>query len=166
MWLLTWVLLRALRGRRRIALAVILHGPVPLVQPTAPPTPLGAISLHRWVLRVISAALVVRAVCHGVCTMSHAMQSGGLQAAARWTEADCMASDSPTHCTGARLLAHLGTSPHTPRPTTPCIRSDTSWSRPPRQGDSPPDTPRGNQPPPPGRQSWKCGTGDEAPCRA
>ena len=66
-------------------------------------------------------------------------------------------------CAASILAARLGTCPHTPRPTTPRTRSDTSWSRPPRQGDSPPNTPRGNQPRPPGRQSWKCGTGNEAP---
>ena len=71
-WLLTWVLLRTLLARRHLALAVILHGPVHLVKVTLPPTLLGAISLDSRVVRVGSVALVVRAVCHGTCTVYQA----------------------------------------------------------------------------------------------
>ena len=72
--LLTRVLLRALLGRRRLAFAVILHGPTLLV--TASPTVVGAIGLDRRVLRVGSVAAVERAVSDGACTTSQAIQSG------------------------------------------------------------------------------------------
>jgi hypothetical protein len=70
--LLTWVLLRTLLGRRRIALAVILHGPVRLVQPTSRFTLLGAISLHRRVVRVGSVALVMSRLVGHECGRVHA----------------------------------------------------------------------------------------------
>ena len=71
---LTRVLLPAILGRRRIAPAVILHGPTLLV--TASPTLVGAIGLDRRVLRVGSVAAVGRAVSDGACTTSQAIQSG------------------------------------------------------------------------------------------
>ena len=60
MWhVLAWVLVGALLGRRHLAMAAILHGPVRLVPVTMRFTIRGAISLNRRVLRGISGALVV-----------------------------------------------------------------------------------------------------------
>jgi len=75
--LLTWVHLPALPGRRRLAMAVIPHGPVHLVKVTRPPTLLpilllGAISLNRWVLRVVSVALVMKRLVGHECGRVHA----------------------------------------------------------------------------------------------
>ena len=56
--LLTRVLLRAILGRRRLAMAVILHGPFIVV--TASLTLVGAIGLDRRVLRVVRVALVMK----------------------------------------------------------------------------------------------------------
>ena len=61
---LTWVLLRALLGRRYLALAVILHSPVHLVEVTAPSTILGAFSLDRRVLGVGVAFVAKQVVGH------------------------------------------------------------------------------------------------------
>ena len=69
-WLLTWDLLRTLRGRRRLAIAGVPHGPVPLVQPTIGFTPLGAIR-HRTILGVGGALVMSRVVGHE-CGRVHA----------------------------------------------------------------------------------------------
>ena len=61
---LTWVLLRALLGRRYLAPAVMNHSPVHLVEVNAPYTILGAHSLERVLLGVRVALVANHVVGH------------------------------------------------------------------------------------------------------
>ena len=70
----------------------------------------------------------------------------------------CMAdarSELDVACAASISAAHPGTSPHTPRPTTPRNCSDTSWSH--ARRDCLPHTRRGNRPRPQGPRSCACG---------